>query len=125
MSFLARLSSTTRTAAPLRLTSISQRYLSTTPTCKKSTVDATKDTLKKADRAVADAAVKGIETGEAAANKIKQSVSSGEAQKQAKEKTGELKGEAQELAGKGKGKAQEVAGEAKGKAKEVKAESKS
>ncbi|KAL4940939.1 hypothetical protein BDV06DRAFT_195580 [Aspergillus oleicola] len=127
MSFLTRLSQTTRTAPVARLTTFqSHRLLSTTtPLQKSNPVDATKSTLKKADRAVSDAAVKGIETGEAAASKIKQSVGSGEAQAQAKEKSGELKGEAQELAGKGKGKAQEVAGEAKGKAKEVAGEFKS
>jgi hypothetical protein len=62
---------------------------------------------------------------EAAANKIKEAVGSGQAQKEAKEKAGELKGDAAELAGKAKGKGEEVAGEAKGKAKEVAGEFKS
>ncbi|KAL6235578.1 hypothetical protein BDW75DRAFT_209131 [Aspergillus navahoensis] len=125
MSFLAR---ATRTHAASRLSLItptSSRLLSTTAIRSSGPIDATKSTLKKADRKVADAAVKGIETGEAAANKIKEVVGSGQAQKEAKEKAGELKGDAAELAGKAKGKGQEVAGEAKGKAKEVAGEFKS
>jgi CHASE3 domain sensor protein len=39
------------------------RSISATTPCNKSAVDATKDTLKKADRTVSDAAVKGINTG--------------------------------------------------------------
>ncbi|KAJ5158513.1 uncharacterized protein N7500_008164 [Penicillium coprophilum] len=92
------------------------RSISATAPCNKGPIDATKDTLKKADRTVADAAVKGINTGEKAAEKIKEVVGSGA--KQAKEKGGEVKGEAAEYAGKGKGKASEVLGEAKGEAAE-------
>ena len=63
MSFLAR---ATRTAAATRLSTItptSSRLLSTTAIRSSGPIDATKSTLKKADRKVADAAVKGIETG--------------------------------------------------------------
>ncbi|RDW86569.1 uncharacterized protein DSM5745_03211 [Aspergillus mulundensis] len=119
MSFLAR------ATRPARLPLTSSRLLSTTAVRSQGPIDATKSTLKKADRKVSDAAVKGIETGEAAASKIKETVGSGQAQKEAKEKAGELKGDAAELAGKAKGKGQEVAGEAKGKAKEVAGEFKS
>ncbi|KAL4810279.1 hypothetical protein BDV18DRAFT_130676 [Aspergillus unguis] len=124
MSFITRLSTTTtRTAAApaARLSTIStQRFLSSTTPRQSGPVDATKETLKKADRKVSDAAVKGIETGEAAVNRAKQAVGSGEAQK----KAGELEGEAKVLAGKGKGKAEEAAGAAKGKAQEVAGEAK-
>ncbi|KAJ5188557.1 hypothetical protein N7491_004877 [Penicillium cf. griseofulvum] len=98
------------------------RSISATAPCNKGPIDVTKETLKKADRTVADAAVKGINTGETgtnlavptekAAHKIKEVVGSGT--KQAKEKGGEVKGEAAEYAGKGKGKVNEVLGEAKG-----------
>ncbi|KXG48913.1 uncharacterized protein PGRI_027830 [Penicillium griseofulvum] len=90
------------------------RSISATAPYNKGPIDATKDTLKKADRTVSDVAVKGINTGEKAAHKIKEVVGSGT--KQAKEKGGEIKGEAAEYAGKGKGKAEEVLGEAKGAA---------
>ncbi|CAG8908740.1 unnamed protein product [Penicillium egyptiacum] len=91
------------------------RPISATAPCNKGPVDATKDTLKKADRAVSDIAVKGINTGEKAAHKVKDAVGAGA--KQAKERGGEVKGEASEYAGKGKGKAEEVMNEAKEKAK--------
>ncbi|OJJ00210.1 hypothetical protein ASPVEDRAFT_81788 [Aspergillus versicolor CBS 583.65] len=135
MSFIARLTTTARTAAPsARLTTNTitpslavsgQRLVSSTTPRDSGPVDATKETLKKADRKVSDAAVKGIETGEAAAKKVKDSVGSGSAKGEAERKAGELKGEAAELAGKGKGKAEEVAGEAKGKVKEAAKEFKS
>ncbi|KAL2814930.1 hypothetical protein BJX63DRAFT_431035 [Aspergillus granulosus] len=130
MSFLTRLATTARTVTPLstaRATSsvavAGQRFVSSTAKRESGPVDATKSTLKKADRLVSDAAVKGIETGEAAANKVKQAV--GSSSREAEKKAGELKGDAAELAGKSKGKAQEVAGEAKGKAKEYASEVKS
>ncbi|KAL4916270.1 hypothetical protein BDW62DRAFT_106446 [Aspergillus aurantiobrunneus] len=128
MSFLTRLTTTVRTAAPAAritptLTVPSQRLVSSTTSRESGPVDATKSTLKKADRKISDAAVKGIETGEAAASKIKETVGAGSGQ--AQQKSGELKGEAEELAGKGKGKAQEAAGEAKGKVKEAAGEFKS
>lgn len=129
MSFITRLTTTARTAAPsARLTTNTitpslavsgQRLVSSTTPRDSGPVDATKETLKKADRKVSDAAVKGIETGEAAAQKVKETVGSSSAKGEAEKKAGELKGEAEELAGKGKGKAEEVAGEAKGKAKEA------
>ncbi|KAL2867108.1 uncharacterized protein BJX67DRAFT_353981 [Aspergillus lucknowensis] len=123
MSFLTRLSTAARTAVPLNaaattpsLAVAGQRFVSSTAAKESGPVDATKSTLKKADRVVSHAAVKGIETGEAAASKIKQTVTGTSGK--AKQKTGEMKGEAAEMASKGKGKAQEAAGEAKGKAKE-------
>ncbi|KAL3477571.1 hypothetical protein BJX99DRAFT_257383 [Aspergillus californicus] len=127
MSFITRFSSTVRTAAPLRQTTPSlsiagRRLVSSTSKRDSGPIDATKDTLKKVDRTVSDAAVKGIETGEAAIGKVKKTAGSTTAD--AQQKSGELKGDAAELAGKGKGKAKEVAGEAKGKAEEVAGEMK-
>ncbi|KAJ5588689.1 hypothetical protein N7537_011367 [Penicillium hordei] len=98
------------------------RSISATAQCNKGPVDATKETLKKADRTVSDAAVKGINTGEKAANKIKDAVGSGA--KQAREKGAEVKGEASEYAGKAKGEAAEYAGKGKGKAEEALGEAK-
>lgn len=73
MSFITRLTTTARTAAPsARLTTNTitpslavsgQRLVSSTTPRDSGPVDATKETLKKADRKVSDAAVKGIETG--------------------------------------------------------------
>ncbi|KAI9369348.1 hypothetical protein BJX61DRAFT_151516 [Aspergillus egyptiacus] len=125
MSFLTRVAPAARTAVPQTTPILSvagRRFISSTSKYETGPVDATKSTLKKADRVVSDAAVKGIETGEAAASKIKGAVgsTSGEAQ----EKAGELKGDAAEMAGKGKGKAEEMAGEAKGKAEELAGEAK-
>ncbi|GES58519.1 LEA domain protein [Aspergillus terreus] len=98
------------------------RSISSTGRRQSGPVDATKETLKKADRVVSDAAVKGIEKGEQAAGKIKDTVgkTTGEAEAQASE----LKGEAAEMAGKGKGKAEEALGQGKGKAEEALGEAK-
>ncbi|CAG7986584.1 unnamed protein product [Penicillium olsonii] len=98
------------------------RSISATASYNKGAVDATKDTLKKADRTLSDAAVKGINKGEQAAHHLKDAVGAGA--QQAKEKSGDVKGEAAELAGKGKGKAGEAMGEAKGKAEEAMGEAK-
>ncbi|KAJ5950760.1 uncharacterized protein N7479_009173 [Penicillium vulpinum] len=84
------------------------RCISATAPCNKGPIDLTKETLKKVDRTVADAAVKGINTGEKVTHKVKDVVGS------VKEKGGEVKGEAAEYTGKSKGKAAEALGEAKG-----------
>ncbi|KAJ5338554.1 hypothetical protein N7541_010527 [Penicillium brevicompactum] len=93
------------------------RSISASASYNKGAVDATKDTLKKADRTVSDAAVKGINKGEQAAHHLKDAVGAGA--KKAQDKSGDVKGDAAELAGKGKGKADEALGQAKGKAKEA------
>jgi hypothetical protein len=115
------------------------RSISATASYNKGPIDATKDTLKKADRTVSDAAVKGInqggmftlqksrrctETGanigfttEKAAHTIKEAVGAGT--QQAKAKGEEAKGDAAKVAGQGQGKAAEALGEAKGKTKEA------
>ncbi|KGO36619.1 hypothetical protein PEX1_044440 [Penicillium expansum] len=93
------------------------RSISATAPYNKGPVDATKDTLKKADRVVSNVAVKGINTGEKAAHKIKDAVGAGA--KQAREKGEEVKGEASQYAGKAKGEASEYAGKGKGKAEEA------
>ncbi|KKK12067.1 hypothetical protein P175DRAFT_0435431 [Aspergillus ochraceoroseus IBT 24754] len=108
---------TTTATTPVLAIGGSYRSISSTRKRETGPVDAAKSTLKKADRLVSDAAVKGIETGESAAHKVKETV--GVAGSQAKEKSAELKGAAAEMAGKGKGKAQETLSEVKGKAKEA------
>ncbi|PWY92396.1 hypothetical protein BO70DRAFT_357518 [Aspergillus heteromorphus CBS 117.55] len=128
MSFLTRIVPSAR-AASLSLKTTSSpalsvgttRSISATTRRDKGAIDSTKDTLKKADRKVSDAAVKGIEASENAAGKLKDSVGS---TSKAKAKAQELKGEASEAAGKGKGKAEEALGSAKGKAQEVAGEAK-
>ncbi|KAF2433817.1 hypothetical protein EJ08DRAFT_573642, partial [Tothia fuscella] len=91
------------------------RLFTTSIRYQKSAVEIGKDALKKVDRAVSDAAVKGIETGETVVEKTKETIGTdkGEVKGNAKEAAGEIKGEV-------KGKAHEVAGQAKGKAEEVK-----
>ncbi|OJJ51567.1 hypothetical protein ASPZODRAFT_138649 [Penicilliopsis zonata CBS 506.65] len=93
------------------------RPISCTATLRKGPVETTKDTLKKADRLVSDVAVKGIEVGEEATQKAKDTL--GIKGSEVKGKSQELKGDAEELAGRGKGKAEEAIGKAKGKAHEV------
>ncbi|KAI9685424.1 MAG: hypothetical protein M1822_004555 [Bathelium mastoideum] len=87
------------------------RLFSTSPRVQKTVVDSAKDAVKKVDRTVSDAAVKGIETGEKATNATAETI--GLKSKQAQGKAAEVGGEA-------KGKAHEVAGKAKGTAEEVK-----
>ncbi|OAL74225.1 hypothetical protein A7D00_2257 [Trichophyton violaceum] len=59
-----------------RRTQLNRAFFSTSPQHQKGPIEATKDTLKAADRLVSDAAVKGIEKGEAATNKIKHTIGS-------------------------------------------------
>ncbi|RAL01692.1 uncharacterized protein BO80DRAFT_434248 [Aspergillus ibericus CBS 121593] len=129
MSFLTRIAPAARTASlSLRPTTTpalsvgATRSISASARREKGPVDATKDTLKKADRKVSDAAVKGIEVGETAAEKLKDTV--GRTSTDAKAKSQELSGDASEVAGKSKGKAEEALGSAKGKAEEVAGEAK-
>ncbi|KAJ9368933.1 hypothetical protein DTO282E5_6391 [Paecilomyces variotii] len=103
----ARLSA--NTTAPV-LSVARSRFLSSTASYQKGPVETTKETLKKVDRTISDAAVKGIEKGEQVTEKAKDTVGV---------KGSKAKGEAAELTGEAKGKAEELAGEAKGKAKEA------
>ncbi|KAK2873831.1 hypothetical protein FQN49_002035 [Arthroderma sp. PD_2] len=99
-------------AAPTLLTGrtqLSRALFSTTPHRQKGPIAATKDTLKAADRLVSDAAVKGIEKGEAATNKIRHTVGS---------KAKEAEREAEDAAKKTSRKASDVAEDAAEKAEE-------
>ncbi|KAJ5749090.1 uncharacterized protein N7511_010786 [Penicillium nucicola] len=117
----------TRVLAPVpRFQAI--RSISATASYNKGAIDATKDTLKKADRTVSDAAVKGIDQGEKAAENLRNAVGAGAQQAKTKgedakgdaaQVAGQAKGKAEEALGQGKGKAQEAMGEAKGKTKEA------
>lgn len=62
MPLTSRLAAPARTATPAFGVAAS-RFLSSTTRKEKGAVDATKDTLKKVDRTVSDATLKGIETG--------------------------------------------------------------
>ncbi|KAF7596451.1 hypothetical protein BBP40_001758 [Aspergillus hancockii] len=86
------------------------RAISATAGKQKGPVEATKDTLKKADEVLSGAAVKGIEKGEQAADAIRGTT---------EKSSGELKGDASELAGQGKGRVEEALGSAKGKTEET------
>ncbi|KAJ5167960.1 uncharacterized protein N7482_003554 [Penicillium canariense] len=105
---------------------VALRSISSTARYEKGPVDATKDTLKKADRIVSDVAVKGIDKGKQASEKIKDTMgtSSEEAKAKAQSKAQSVKGEAEEYMGKGKGEAEEVAGKAKGKLHEMEGKAK-
>jgi len=98
------------------------RLFTTSSRLQKGPIELGKDALKKVDRVVSDAAVKGIETGETVVDKTKQTIGSdkGEIKANANEALGEAKGKASELTGQAKGKASEVSGQAQGKAEEVK-----
>ncbi|CAI7677133.1 hypothetical protein N7533_006764 [Penicillium manginii] len=98
-----------------RVTTI--RSISSTASYQKGPIDATKDTLKQADRIVSDATVKGIDKGEQAKDKLKDVM--GATKQDAEGKMQEAKGEAAQYAGEGKGKAEHMAGKAKGKASEA------
>ncbi|KAF2459517.1 hypothetical protein BDY21DRAFT_370240 [Lineolata rhizophorae] len=89
----------------------SVRAFSTARPLQKSAADSVKDTAKKVDRTISDAAVKGIEKGEQASQSVKSTVGLG---------AKEAKGEAKEAAGEAKGKTHEMAGKAKGAAEEMK-----
>lgn len=104
-------------AAPIALRGAAIRSISSTANYQKGPIDATKDTLKHADRIVSDATVKGIDKGEQAKNKLKDAM--GTTGHEAKGKMREAKGEAAQYAGEGKGKAEHLAGKAKGKTEEV------
>ncbi|GAM39713.1 LEA domain protein [Talaromyces pinophilus] len=86
------------------------RSFSTTLATQRGPVEAAKDVLKKADRTVSNAAVKGIETGETLTHKAQETMGV---------KSKEAKGKSKELAGEAKGKAHELEGKAKGKAEEL------
>ncbi|KAF3483792.1 uncharacterized protein GIQ15_03116 [Arthroderma uncinatum] len=114
MSFITRavVANSRGIAAPTLLTGrtqLSRALFSTTPHHQKGPIEATKDTLKAADRLVSDAAVKGIEKGEAATNKLKHTV--GSAAKKAERET-------EDVAKKTSRKASDVADEAAEKAEE-------
>ncbi|PGH18032.1 hypothetical protein AJ79_00658 [Helicocarpus griseus UAMH5409] len=80
MSFLTRVTPVTRTAVTpatraASVAAIRPASFSTSARCEdRGPVEATRDTLKKADRVVADAAVRGIETGEKASHKLKDTI---------------------------------------------------
>jgi len=81
------------------------RSFSTTLVAQRGPVEATKDVLKKADRTVSDAAVKGIDTGEKLTRKAQETI--GAKSKETERKAKETAGEAKEKA---KGKAEELQG---------------
>ncbi|PKX92177.1 LEA domain protein [Aspergillus novofumigatus IBT 16806] len=118
MSSLARFASLTARVAAVRtttpaFTAAGSRFISSTPKNEKGPVEATKETLKKADRVISDNLVKGIDKGVQGGG-MKEDLKG-----EASEKAGETKGKAEETLGEVKGKAKEVYGEAKGKAKEM------
>ncbi|OKL63385.1 hypothetical protein UA08_01516 [Talaromyces atroroseus] len=82
------------------------RPFSTTLAAQRGPVEATKDVLKKADKTVSGAAVKGIETGEKITKKAQETIGA-----KGKEAEGKAKGKASEVEGKVKGKAEELRSE--------------
>ncbi|KAJ5095404.1 hypothetical protein NUU61_004760 [Penicillium alfredii] len=102
-----------RVATPFCPSILAVRSISGTARLHKGPIETTRDTLKKADRTVSDAAVKGLDKGEKARDKIKDAI--GATTQEAKTKSEYMKGEAAEYAGQGKGKAEQAAGEVKGK----------
>ncbi|OJD15601.1 hypothetical protein AJ78_04154 [Emergomyces pasteurianus Ep9510] len=130
MSFLARATPVMRTTViPVRIASVAVVrpvcFSTSAQRAERGPIEATKETLKKADRVVSNAAVKGIETGEKATHKIKDTIGvksrkvEGEAMKTAKgvgDKASELKDDAKARAEYLKEKTKEEAEETTGKA---------
>ncbi|KAI9666249.1 MAG: hypothetical protein M1821_004184 [Bathelium mastoideum] len=99
------------------------RLFSTSPRVQKTVVDSAKDAVKKVDRTVSDAAVKGIETGVSiitSANAVTTEKATNATAETIGLKSKQAQGKAAEVGGEAKGKAHEVAGKAKGTAEEVK-----
>ncbi|KAJ5211650.1 uncharacterized protein N7498_003296 [Penicillium cinerascens] len=114
-----------RVAMPIAPRLVAFRSISSTPSYQKGPVDAAKDTLKKADELASKAALKGIDEGEKARDKINETVGSAKSQTEsmkgeASKQAGKAKGEAEHAAGTIKGKTDAAMGEAKGKAEEIK-----
>ncbi|KAK8050444.1 hypothetical protein PG994_012174 [Apiospora phragmitis] len=87
----------------------------------KNPVEATKDTLKQADRKVSDKLVDGINAASNVAAKAKGTAEevSGQAAGKSEELKGKAAGKTEELKGEAKGTAQEAAGKAKGAANKL------
>jgi len=98
------------------------RLFSSSPAARKSVTETLKEPLKKVDRMVSNAAVKGIEKGEQVTQAAKSTLSSESktASGEASRLSSEASGKASELAGEAKGKVSEVTGQAKGKKEEIK-----
>lgn len=125
MSFLSevavrRLATVSRTAVT---ETVPRSAFSTTTTFHKSVTESAKDVLKKADRAVSDKLVDGIDIAASVGSKVKEAardVKTGEATGKAEQLRREASGKASELAGEAKGKAYEMEGKAKGTAEQIK-----
>ncbi|KKZ62537.1 hypothetical protein EMCG_02943 [[Emmonsia] crescens] len=130
MSLLARITPVTRTAMiPARAASVAvvrpACFSTSARRTEKGPIEVTKETLKKADHIISNAAVKGIETGEKATHKIKDTIGVKskkaeeevtKAAKEAGDQASHLKDEAKARAEYLKQKATEEAEEASGKA---------
>ncbi|KAL8307001.1 hypothetical protein RB597_001260 [Gaeumannomyces tritici] len=125
MSFLSevavrRLVTVSRTAATA---TVPRSAFSTTTTFHKTATESARDVLKKADRAVSDKLVDGIDVAANVGTKVKeatQDITTGEATGKAEQYRREASGKASELAGEAKGKASEMEGKAKGAAEQMK-----
>ncbi|KAK7965179.1 hypothetical protein PG996_000464 [Apiospora saccharicola] len=97
------------------------RQFSVAARLQKTPVEATKDTLKQADRTVSDKLVDGIDAAQTAAQKAKGTAEQikGQAAGKAQEVKGQAAGKTEELKGKAAGKSEELKGEAKGTAQEA------
>ncbi|EYE94676.1 uncharacterized protein EURHEDRAFT_378130 [Aspergillus ruber CBS 135680] len=130
MSFLTRVtpltsqlaSSVARTTAPA-FSVPAFRSISSTTKKDKGVADATKDTLKKADKTASDAALKGIETGQHVKESLKGTF--GSTKGEAEAKSGELKDQASKYAQEGKAQAEAKSGEVKDEASKYAQEGKS
>ncbi|KAG5296736.1 hypothetical protein I7I48_05653 [Histoplasma ohiense] len=114
MPFLVRVTPVTR-AALRPATSVAvvrpTCFSTTARQAEKGPIQATMETLKKADRLVSDAAVKGIESGEKATHKIRDTIGS---------KSRKVEGEASQFRDRAGGKASELKDEAKARAEYLK-----
>jgi len=118
MSVLMRIAPSVKLAAvPVRKTAaatLRPACFSTAARQEKGPIEVTKETLKKADRVVSDAAVKGIETGQKATHKIKDTfdAATGKAGSYAKKGTKDVEYKTRDLADETKEEADEWTGKA-------------
>lgn len=126
MSFLIETISRRMAVAPISRVAVASasrtRTFTTSIAARKSATETVKDGLKTVDRAVSDKIVDGIDAGENAATKAKQTAGDvlGQASSEASKLEGEAAGKASELKGQAKGAAHEAAGKAQGTAEKVK-----
>ncbi|KAK7908438.1 LEA domain protein [Apiospora marii] len=119
MSFLTKTVTSRMAMTSRSVMTQAPRSFSVAARLQKNPVEATKDTLKQADRTVSDKIVDGIDAAQNAASKAKDTNIAGKVKGTAEQVKGQAAGKTEELKGKASGKSEELKGEAKGTAQEA------